>query len=57
MISHEIAMARDAINSANKSKEECGILDTNLVAAFSNMVSMWCFKVLLKKDINPQVID
>ena len=56
-ISHGIALARDAINAANKSKEECGILDTDLVAAFCNMVLLWCFRVLIKKGLNPQVID
>ena len=56
-ISHGIALARNAINAANKSKEECGILDTDLVAAFCNMVSTWCFRVLIKKSLDPQVID
>ena len=56
-ISHGIALARDAINAANKSREECGMLDTNVVAAFCNMVSLWCFRVLIKKGLDPQVID
>ena len=56
-ISHGIALARDAINAANKSREECGILDTNLVAAFCNKVSTWCFRVLIRKGIDLQVVD
>ena len=31
---HGIALARDAIHAAGKSKHGCGILDTDLVAAF-----------------------
>ena len=56
-ISHGIALDRDAINAANKSREDCGILDTDLVAAFCIMVSLWCFKVLIKKGLDPQVVD
>jgi exonuclease III len=56
-ISHGVALARDAIMAAGASKDECGILDTDLVAAFCNMVLMWCFSVMLKKGISSQVID
>ena len=37
-ISHGVAMARDAINIAESKKLECSILDTDLIAAFCNMV-------------------
>ena len=33
-ISHGIARARDAVNSASKSKQGCGIADMDFVAAF-----------------------
>ena len=56
-VSHGIALAREAINTANKSREECGKLDTDLVAAFCNMVSLWCFRVLIRKGLDPQVVD
>ena len=55
-ISHGIAMARDAINAAGKAKSECGILDTDLVAAFCNMVLTWCLKVMLKKGLDSRVV-
>ena len=33
-ISHGVAMARDAIHIAGKNRTRCGILDTDLIAAF-----------------------
>ena len=55
-ISHGIAMARDAIHSAGKNRTRCGILDTDLIAAFCNMVSTWSFTVLAKKGLCEEVI-
>ena len=37
-ISHGVAMARDAIYAAGINRDRCGILDTDLMAAFCNMV-------------------
>ena len=51
-ISHWIAMAWDAIAAAGISKQKCGILDTDLVAAFCNMVTTWCLKVLEIKGLS-----
>ena len=48
-ISHGVAMARDAIHMAGKSRTRCGILDTDLIAAFCNMVAVWCYLVLEKR--------
>ena len=56
-VSHGIAMARDAMESTSNKTPGCGILDTDLEAAFCNMVTTWCFQVLLKKGINEQVIS
>ena len=56
-ISHGVAMTRDAITAAGNSKVRCGILDTDLVAAFCNMVSTWCFKVMSRKGVEKSVID
>ena len=56
-ITHGVALARDAISAACRSKAECGILDTELVAAFCNMVSTWYFRVMLQKGLHPAVID
>ena len=56
-VSHDIALARDAINTANKTRKECGKLDTDLVAAFCKIVSLWCFRVLIRKGLDPQVVD
>ena len=55
-ISHGVALARDAIHAAASLKKGCGILDTDLVAAFCNMVLTWCLQVMEKKGISPQVI-
>ena len=56
-IAHGIAMARDAISAAGTDKCKCGILDTDLVAAFCNRVATWCFKVMRKKGLSVQVLD
>ena len=55
-ISHGVALARDAIFAASSLKTGCGILDTDLVAAFCNMVLTWCLQVMEKKGISPAVI-
>ena len=55
-ISHGVALARDAIHAASSLKTGCGILDTDLVAAFCNMVLTWCLQVMEKKGISPEVI-
>ena len=34
-----------------------GIMDTDLKAAFCNMVTTWCYQVLAKKGIDKQVIS
>ena len=48
-IHHGIALARDAIQAAGKARTGCGILDTDLVAAFDWMVMDWVMMVLRKK--------
>ena len=56
-ISHGVAMARDAITAAGNNKLRCGILDTDLIAAFCNMVTTWCLKVLEKKGLENTTIQ
>ena len=53
-ISHGVAMARDAINAAGINRDRCGILNTDLIAAFCNMVSTWCFSVMSQKGSRPR---
>ena len=53
-IHHGIALARDAIEAASKSRSGCGILDTDLVAAFDFMVLTWAMKVLSRKGMNQE---
>ena len=55
-ISHGVAMARDAIHAAGTNRDRCGILDTDLIAAFCNMVSTWCFTVMARKKLDHEVI-
>ena len=55
-MSHGVAMARDAIHAAGKSRERCGILDTDLIAAFCNMVAPWCYQVMRKKGLSKEVL-
>ena len=56
-ISHGVAMARDAIQAAATNNTECGILDTDLIAAFCNMVAIWCYKVMSCKGLSDTVIS
>jgi hypothetical protein len=56
-IHHGIALARDAIQAAGKSHLGCGILDTDLIAAFDWMVMPWVQLVLAKKGMSEQAID
>ena len=50
-------MARNAIYAAGKPGHAgCGILDTDLVAAFDFLCMDWVFKVLEKKGLDRQVI-
>ena len=55
-ISHGVALARDAIQAASTIKSGCGILDTDLEAAFCNMVLTWCYQVMKRKGLSPAVI-
>ena len=55
-IHHGIALARDAIYAAGKSGLGCGILDTDLVAAFDWMVMDWVQLVLAKKGMCDEAI-
>ena len=55
-IHHGIALARDAIHAAGKSRSGCGILDTDLVAAFDWMVMDWVKLVLAKKGMCEEAI-
>ena len=56
-ISHGVAMARDAIQAASSNITECGILDTDLIAAFCNMVATWCYMVMSRKGLSETVIN
>ena len=57
-VHHGINMARDAILAAGKPGHTgCGILDTDLVAAFDYMCMEWVYKVLDKKGLDKRVID
>ena len=55
-ISHGVALARDAIHAASSMKTGCGILDTDLIAAFCNMTLPWCLLVMKKKGLDDRVI-
>ena len=55
-IHHGIALARDAIHAAGKSRSGCGILDTDLIAAFDWMVMDWVKLVLAKKGMCEEAI-
>ena len=50
-------MARDAIQAANTNNTECGILDTDLIAAFCKMVATWCYMVMSRKGLSETVIN
>ena len=56
-IHHGIALARDAIYAAGKARHGCGILDTDLIAAFDWMVMPWVQLVLSKKGMCEEAID
>ena len=55
-IHHGIALARDAIHAAGHSRLGCGILDTDLIAAFDWMVMPWVQQVLAKKGMCAEAI-
>ena len=56
-IHHGINFARNAINAAGKPGHPgCGILDTDLIAAFDWLCLSWVYKVLEKKGLPSQVI-
>ena len=50
-ISHGIAMATYAISATSDNKVRCGILDTDLMAAFYNMVILWYLQVMSRKGL------
>ena len=50
-------MDRDAIQAASTNNTECGILDTDLMAAFCNMVSTWCYMVMICKGLSETVVN
>ena len=55
---HGINLARNAIHAAGKPGHQgCGILDTDLVAAFDYMCLAWAFMVLEKKGLNKSAIN
>ena len=56
-IHHGINLARDAIQASVKSKNGCGIIDTDYMAAFDFLVMTWVFLVLRKKGLNEEVIN
>ena len=57
-IHHGINLARNAIYAAGKPGHPgCGILDTDLVAAFDWLCLSWTYMVLEKKGLDKQVID
>ena len=53
---HGVAMARDAIQAAGKNKTGCGILDTDLVAAFDWLCMDWVQLVLLRKGMAREAV-
>ena len=56
-VHHGINMARNAIFAAGKPGHSgCGILDTDLVAAFDFLCMDWVFMVLQNKGLNMKVI-
>ena len=48
-------MAIDSIHAAGMNRNRCGILDTDLIAAYCNMVSTWCFSVMARKGLDPDI--
>ena len=56
-IHHGINLARNAIQAAGRAGHPgCGILDTDLIAAFDWLCLDWSFKVLEKKGLDKEVI-
>ena len=56
-IHHGINMARNAIHAASKARHNgCGILDTDLIAAFDYLCLEWAYMVLEYKGIHRDVI-
>ena len=56
-IHHGINLARNAIHAAGRAGHPgCGILDTDLIAAFDWLCLDWTYKVLEKKGLDRQVI-
>ena len=56
-IHHGINMARNAIHAAGrKGHQGCGILDTDLIAAFDFLCLQLVFMALEKKGLDPRVI-
>ena len=56
-IHHGINSARNAIHAAGRAGHPgCGILDTDLIAAFDWLCLDWTYKVLEKKGLDRQVI-
>ena len=57
-IHHGINMARNAIYAASKPGHPgCGILDTDLIAAFDYLCLDWTYQVLEKKGLDKRVIS
>ena len=57
-IHHGINMARNAISVAGKPGHPgCGILDTDLIAAFDFLCLDWVFKVLELKGLDKKIIS
>ena len=57
-IHHGICLARNAIHAAGKNaRNGCGILDTDLIAAFDFMCLDWAFMVLEKKGLDRGAIN
>ena len=56
-IHHGINLARNAIHAASKPGHHgCGILDTDLIAAFDYLCLVWAYKVLEKKGMDKKAI-
>ena len=56
-IHHGLNLAMDAIWAAGKRGQECGILDTDLVAGFDFMTLSWSLKVMEKKCASPMLLS
>ena len=57
-IHHGINLARNAIHAAGiNCRTGCGILDTDLIAAFDFMCLDWAFMVLEKKGLDMMAIN